>query len=149
MTFFITVEDEETNITVVETTSALANTVVTVTEIGPIGPVAPLRLFPYVGGPPGPSEELFRFISPEAYTLDSSKCSGSSGNNATANVVFTLYNNNTSIVTFTFAAGTNTAVVSISNTTILQSDHLVFKAPLSVDATLQNIGFVIYGTINS
>lgn len=133
-------------------TSGCNTTIIVSPDRGPVGntgPAAPLRLAPFVGDKPGPQEEIWRFVAPENYTIVASKCKGNAGINASANAVFTLYNNGSQIGTYTFIASSENANISISNTTVLEDDVLTLVAPLDVDLTLADIALVLYGTVNT
>lgn len=65
---------------------------------------------------------------------------------ATAETVFTIYKNETQIGTITFAAASTAGVVSMAEEqTFNPLDKFIILAPVTVDASLANIGWIITG----
>jgi len=97
----------------------------------------------------GASQEILRFVAPrDVYFQDDFADSKlDAGTAATAEAVFTVKDNGTSIGTITVAAAgtTGTFATTSGEHTIDAGDVLTIEAPSSEDATLADVSITLYG----
>jgi hypothetical protein len=102
----------------------------------------------YVEGMVTPSEVVWKFVSPRAWTLPSgSPGYVKAGVAAAAATTFVLSKNGTQIGTLSFAAAAVIGTVTITTSTaIAAGDVLTLTAPASPDTALQDMAFTLAGT---
>lgn len=94
-------------------------------------------------GKPAENEIVVVAEAPYAFTALAGNCSAKAVTAATASAVFTIMNGAVEVGTFTFAAGSATATVSITSGAIAQGDLITITAPSTADATLADISFTV------
>lgn len=133
----ILVTNDVINIVASDSSDSKILTIIVPGPQGPIGDPMPLEIF--IGGHPGMSELLLRYVVMRD-TLTIANTSVASAETApTANAVFTIMKNTTPIGTITFNAANTTGSINISNSSLVKYDILKLIGPVTIDSTLSDI----------
>lgn len=95
----------------------------------------------FCGGTPLGSEVVAGHKAPYAYTITQANCSMTAETAATAETIFTLKKNGSSIGTATFAAAGTTATIAITGSpvSVASGDKITLHGPSSADATIADL----------
>lgn len=101
-----------------------------------------------VTGKPGNNAVIMTFTAVRSFSFPTNMTSSRAASEAaaTASTVFSITKNGSQFATATFAAAATTATFSGSATSFVAGDVLRIVAPMQ-DATLENIGFTLVGTV--
>lgn len=97
----------------------------------------------FCAGIPDTNEVIGGSIAAYGFTISSTNTTCKATVAATAQTIFTVKKNGSSIGTLTFAASGTAASKSFSDTSVAAGDYITIHAPASPDATLANIGGII------
>lgn len=96
-------------------------------------------------GTPGSSEVVLDFVATRAITLADADSRAHAGTAATAETVFDIQVNESSVGSATFAIAGTTATFSTTGVSLAAGDRIQIIAPGSADATLADIAFTLHG----
>lgn len=105
----------------------------------------PYDFHAHVAGAPGSSQVVGKFVATRAITLDDAASQAHAGTAATAETVFDIQVNESSVGSVTFAIAGTTATFSTTGVSLAAGDRIQIIAPGSADATLADIAFTLHG----
>lgn len=116
------------------------------TQPAPVQALSPYDVVGFITGKPDPSAVMLQFIVVRKIKIGANfiGCRSTADTAATATTVFSIYQNNTSKGTLTYAAnGTSGVFSNVAEYSYVPGDIFKIVAPATVDSTLTNIRITI------